>query len=71
MTEWTKEHFRLYKGSNSVEFDMEAYSNGLEHLLSVQIKRMTLLKDKVSAWRRELRQEEELSSKLQRGARLR
>ncbi|KAF5396968.1 hypothetical protein PHET_10004, partial [Paragonimus heterotremus] len=23
MTEWTKEHFRLYKGSNSVEFDME------------------------------------------------
>ncbi|KAF7256846.1 hypothetical protein EG68_08224 [Paragonimus skrjabini miyazakii] len=71
MTEWTKEHFRLYKGSNSVEFDMEAYSNGLEHLLSVQIKRMTILKDKVTAWRRELRQEEELSSKLQRGARLR
>lgn len=69
MTEWTRQHFRLFKTSNQVEFDVEAYSTRLEQLLSTQVKNMTSLRDKVSQWRRELRQEEELSSKLQRPAR--
>ncbi|CAL8070622.1 unnamed protein product [Calicophoron daubneyi] len=70
MSEWTKEHFRLYKESNQVEFDVEAYSSRLERLLATQIKSLSTLKDKVTVWRRELRQEEELSTKLQRGRRI-
>ncbi|TGZ60410.1 hypothetical protein CRM22_008537 [Opisthorchis felineus] len=70
MTDWTKEHFRLHKESNQVEFNVEDYSNRLERLLTDQLNAITSLKEKVSVWRRELRQEEELSTKLQRGVRL-
>ncbi|KAH8874452.1 Kinesin-like protein KIF2A [Schistosoma japonicum] len=70
MSDWTKEHYSLYKISNQVEFDVEEYSARLEYLLSKQIKILSSLKDKVTLWRRDLRQEEELSTNLQRNFKL-
>uniref|UniRef100_A0A095AJR3 Kinesin-like protein KIF2A n=1 Tax=Schistosoma haematobium TaxID=6185 RepID=A0A095AJR3_SCHHA len=70
MSDWTKEHYSLYKISNQVEFDVEEYSARLEYLLSKQIKILSSLKDKVTLWRRDLRQEEELSTNLQRNHKL-
>ncbi|CAH8452652.1 unnamed protein product [Schistosoma intercalatum] len=66
MSDWTKEHYSLYKISNQVEFDVEEYSARLEYLLSKEIKILSSLKDKVTLWRRDRRQEEELSTNSQR-----
>ncbi|CAH8610194.1 unnamed protein product [Heterobilharzia americana] len=70
LSEWNKEHFALYKISNQVEYDVEDYSFRLENLLGKQIKTLSSLRDKVTIWRRDLRQEEELSSNLQRNRKL-
>ncbi|XP_018652975.1 putative kif-2 [Schistosoma mansoni] len=75
MSDWTKEHYSLYKISNQVEFDAEEYSARLEYLLGKQIKVLSSLKGKliyykVTLWRRDLRQEEELSTNLQRNHKL-
>nr|CAH8863478.1 unnamed protein product [Trichobilharzia regenti] len=70
MSDWTKEHYSLYKISNQVEFDVEDYSARLEYLLGKQVKILSSLRDKVTLWRRDLRQEEELSTNLQRNHKL-
>ncbi|CAH8863633.1 unnamed protein product [Trichobilharzia szidati] len=70
MSDWTKEHYSLFKISNQVEFDVEDYSARLEYLLGKQIKILSSLRDKVTLWRRDLRQEEELSTNLQRNRKL-
>ncbi|KAM3178339.1 hypothetical protein ACTXT7_002785 [Hymenolepis weldensis] len=46
-----------------------AYASRLEELLSTQVNSLLSLKDKVSTWRREMRQEEEISTKLKKGRR--
>lgn len=69
MTDWTKEHFRLHKTTNQVDYDVDAYAGRLEVLLSKQIGSLSSLSEKIAIWRRELRQEEELSSKLQQQVR--
>ncbi|KAL7056324.1 hypothetical protein AAHC03_020919 [Spirometra sp. Aus1] len=65
MTKWTSEHFRLKKVAGNVLYDVESYASRLEQLLTTQIGVLSSLQDKVSIWRREMRQEEEISSKLQ------
>uniref|UniRef100_A0A5K3EGG2 Kinesin-like protein n=1 Tax=Mesocestoides corti TaxID=53468 RepID=A0A5K3EGG2_MESCO len=67
---WSSEHHRLQRETMKVPYDVEAYASRLEQLLSTQANTLLALKDKVSTWRREMRQEEEISSKLQKGRRL-
>ncbi|KAM7534094.1 hypothetical protein Aperf_G00000109574 [Anoplocephala perfoliata] len=67
---WGAEHQRLQKETMKVPYDVEAYACRLEELLSTEIDALVALKDKVSTWRREMRQEEEISSKLQKGRRM-
>nr|CDS26220.1 kinesin protein KIF2A [Hymenolepis microstoma] len=69
MVKWTTEHQRLLKETMKVPYDVEAYASRLEELLSTQANSLLALKDKVSTWRREMRQEEEISTKLKKGRR--
>ncbi|VUZ44277.1 unnamed protein product [Hymenolepis diminuta] len=69
MIKWTTEHQRLQKETMKVPYDVEAYASRLEELLSTQVNSLLSLKDKVSTWRREMRQEEEISTKLKKGRR--
>ncbi|VDN97332.1 unnamed protein product [Rodentolepis nana] len=69
MVKWTTEHQRLLKETMKVPYDVEAYASRLEELLSTQANSLLALKDKVSMWRREMRQEEEISTKLKKGRR--
>ncbi|KAL5103267.1 Kinesin-like protein KIF2A [Taenia crassiceps] len=70
LSKWSNEHHRLQKETMKVPYDVEAYASRLEQLLLTQTNALLSLKDKVSTWRREMRQEEEISSKLQKGRRM-
>ncbi|CDS43791.1 kinesin protein KIF2A [Echinococcus multilocularis] len=62
LSKWSNEHHRLQKETMKVPYDVEAYASRLEQLLLTQTNALLALKDKVSTWRREMLQEEQISS---------
>lgn len=61
---WTDIDKKLLKMTDDVDYDVEAYAKQLEGLLNKKIEAMTLLRDKVVNFRKELQQEEYLSKNM-------
>jgi len=61
---WNDMDRKLLKMTESVDYDIEAYAQQLETLLSEKISALSALKEKVVNLRREIKQEEYLSQNM-------
>ncbi|KAG1666252.1 Kinesin-like protein KIF2A [Nymphon striatum] len=58
---WHKRDCELYAMSNQVDYDVEAYSENLEALLTEKLEILSQIKDKVTSYRQQLTEEEKIS----------
>jgi len=62
---WLADMRLLFNMSDKVDYDVDEYSSRLESMLSQKMSQIGQLREKVSTWRAELHQEEQLSSQMQ------
>ncbi|XP_070195318.1 kinesin-like protein KIF2A isoform X6 [Littorina saxatilis] len=58
---WVQEDKKLFKATESVDYDVEAYARQLDSLLAQRIQVLTALREKVQTFRGEMQEEETLS----------
>ncbi|XP_069127828.1 kinesin-like protein KIF2A isoform X1 [Argopecten irradians] len=61
---WLAEDKKLYKATDEVDYDVEAYARQLDNLLARKIQTLTALREKVSSFRQDCQEEENLSKNL-------
>ncbi|XP_064605768.1 kinesin-like protein KIF2A [Liolophura sinensis] len=63
---WLAEDRKLLKMTDEVDYDTEAYARQLDALLASKIEAYTALREQLTAFRQELKEEESLSRKIKR-----